>query len=120
VQANGSAPVDLEGFRASMRAAGIEEIVEPTLEVYCQEAPVAFERLEDAVARGDVETARAAAHSLKSSSGNIRARQAASMFERLEHAAESEDMEAISASFGELGPEFDRVIRFLAEAGVGR
>lgn len=120
MQANGSAPVDLEGFRASMRAAGIEEVVEPTLQVYYEEARASFDSLTEAVASGDAETVRATAHSLKSSSGNIWARKAASLFESLEHAAQDRDMDVVASTFGELKPEFDRVVRFLAEAGVAR
>ncbi len=33
-------PVDLEGFRSVMREAGVEEIVEDTLEIYLEEAAI--------------------------------------------------------------------------------
>ena len=120
MQANGSHPVDLEGFRASMRAAGIEEIVEPTLQVFREEAGTTFEKLAEAVAQRDTEGVRAAAHSLKSSTGNIWARGVSSMLERMEHAAETGDMDAITSTFGEVQAEFERVMDFLAEAGAPR
>lgn len=119
METNGAAPVDLEGFRSSMRAAGIEEIVEPTLQVYVEEARATFEALRDAVERRDSEGARAAAHSLKSASGNIWALHASSLFESLEHSAQDGDLDGIDATFGEVRPEFDRVLAYLSQSGVG-
>lgn len=115
---NGAAPVDLEGFRSSMRAAGIEEIVEPTLQVYLEEARSTFDALSDAVQRRDAEAARAAAHSLKSASGNIWAQNAAALFEDLEHQAQDGDLDGVTATFGEVRPEFDRVVAYLNDAGI--
>lgn len=118
MESNGAAPVDLEGFRSSMRAAGIEEIVEPTLQVYLEEARATFDTLREAVERRDAERARAAAHSLKSASGNIWALNAASLFESLEHSAQDGDLAGVDVAFGAVRPEFERVIAYLSEAGV--
>ena len=118
METNGAAPVDLEGFRSSMRAAGIEEIVEPTLHVYVEEARATFEALQSAVEARDAEAARAAAHSLKSASGNIWAQQAATLFESLEHSAQDGDLEGVDATFGEVKPEFERVLTYLSDAGI--
>ncbi len=118
METNGAAPVDLEGFRSSMRAAGIEEIVEPTLQVYLEEARSTFEALSEAVERGDAEGARAAAHSLKSASGNIWANDAATLFETLEHHAQDGDLDGVASTFGEVRPEFDRVLAYLVDSGI--
>ena len=118
MERNGAAPVDLEGFRSSMRAAGIEEIVEPTLHVYVEEAQATFDALQSAVEARDAEAARAAAHSLKSASGNIWAQNAAALFENLEHSAQDGDFEGVDATFGEVKPEFERVLTYLSEAGI--
>lgn len=118
METNGAVPVDLEGFRVSMRVAGIEEIVEPTLQVYAEEARETFSALERAVEEGDIEAARAAAHSLKSASGNIWATRAASLFATLEEAAQDDDRQAVASTFDEVRPEFHRVLGFLTEAGI--
>ena len=87
MEADTTPPVDLEGFRETMRAAGIEEIVEPTLEIFLQEAQRLFAALSTAVPAGDEETVRSAAHSLKSSAGNIWATRLARVLNELEGAA---------------------------------
>lgn len=115
-----SVPVDIDGFRASMRQAGVEEVVDMTLEVYVEEAARLFADLEEAVAENDTEAARAAAHSLKSSSGNIWAMGVAELFARMELAASQQDQAAVDSTFAELRPEFEQVMSFLAQTGVGQ
>ena len=55
-------PVDVDSFRAIMREGGIEEIVQPTLELYERETPVIFQRIRDAVSDGDSREIDAGAH----------------------------------------------------------
>jgi HPt (histidine-containing phosphotransfer) domain-containing protein len=118
MQAKQAAPVDLEGFRLTMSRAGVGEVVDMILEVYVEEATPLFEDLRAAVDEGDTERVRAVSHSLKSSSGNIWARDAAALFETMEGAASMQDVAAIEETFALLGPEFDRVMDFLSSAGV--
>ena len=66
MQPNGNPPVDLDGFRSAMRDVGADEIVEPILAVYMEEAKSLFSSLSAAVSCGDVETICATAHTLKS------------------------------------------------------
>ena len=99
-----------------MREVGIEEIVDSTLAIYCGEAPRLFAGLSDAVAAGDLETIRATAHSLKSSSGSIRAGELAKLLADLESAAMGEDISVAVTSFPQVREEFDRVMGEL-EAG---
>ena len=113
-----AAPVDIEGFRASMRQAGVEEVVDMTLEVYVEEATRLFTDLSEAVDERDTDTIRAAAHSLKSSSGNIWALQAAELFRRMEDAAAQQDQASVDEVFALLRPEFESVMAYLAESGV--
>ncbi len=113
-----AAPVDIEGFRASMRQAGVEEVVDMTLEVYVEEATRLFSDLSEAVDERDTDTIRAAAHSLKSSSGNIWALQAAELFRRMEDAAAQQDQASVDEVFALLRPEFESVMAYLAESGV--
>jgi len=117
---SGSDPVDIHGFREAMRAAGVEEIVGPTLSVYREEARQLFDTLVAAAAAWDAEGVRAAAHALKSSSGNIRAHRASSLFASVEGAASENDLTTVRSTLRALEPEFARVMTFLREAEVAR
>ncbi len=112
-------PVDLDGFRTAMRAAGVEEIVDTTLEIYVEEAGSLFDDLVEAWRAGDVAGVRAGAHTLKSSSGNIHATGLAEMFAALEAAAETPDEAAIASTMPELQTEFERVMAFLGAQKSG-
>ena len=111
--ADTATPVDLEGFRAAMRRAGVEEVVEPTLEIYVEEAGVLFDQIVEAARAGDLEVVRAGAHSLKSSSANIRADRLARLFETLEGEAQMLDQDRVSTSLAQLEGEFERVMAYL-------
>jgi len=114
----GSSPLDLEGFRSAMREVGVEEIVEPTLHVFVSEAAAIFDTLMAAVAEGDSESVRTAAHSLKSSSANVRATELAELLELVEAAATKGDMEEVRRLSEPIGAEYRAVIAFLAESGI--
>jgi len=109
------APVDLEGFRATMREAGVEEVVDTTLEIYLSEAPVLFRGIEEAVASGAPEEVRRAAHSLKSASGNIRANRLAFLLQYMEDRGQAGDVEGARELFGALREEYRAVIDYLEE-----
>lgn len=119
MQANVNAPVDLEGFRASMRAAGVEEIVDMTVDVYVEEAGRLFAELSSALSQGNLDQVRANAHSLKSSSGNIWAHDLAALFASMEGAAQDQNVGGVQQTYVQLQPEFERVMAYLAEAGAG-
>ena len=85
-------PVDLEGFRAVMREAGVEEIVEEILDLFLQQAGTTFRDLEAARAGNDIEGMGAAAHSLRSASLNIRATGLGDLLNRLEMTTERGDL----------------------------
>jgi two-component system, sensor histidine kinase and response regulator len=112
--ADGTPPVDIEGFRAMMREVGIEEIVDTTLEVYASEAPSVIQRLEDAIAAQDADGVRSAAHSLKSSSGNIRSDRFAAMLEELEQLGRNGKTSEATAYYTALRAEYDAVMAYLA------
>lgn len=115
VSFNEDAPIDLPGFRGLMRQAGIEEVVDLTLDIFAGEAPRLFGDLTAAAETGDLETVRANAHSLKSSSGNIWANRLSGFFETMETAAADLDGSAVDSVLAEARPEFDRVISYIAE-----
>src|SRR5690242_16196811 len=98
---SGAPPVDLVAFRASMREAGIEEIVESTLELWVQEAPAKFEHLRAAVSDADLQAAASAAHALRSSSSVICANAFVEVLTTLEAAGYAGDRERVAALFEE-------------------
>jgi CheY-like chemotaxis protein len=85
-------PVDLEGFRRTMREAGVEDAVEAILDVFVADAPGRIGALVTAAAGGDaVEIARAA-HALKSSAGGIHALALAGELQAIEKAGNAGDV----------------------------
>ncbi|NJD20319.1 MAG: response regulator [Gemmatimonadetes bacterium] len=106
-------PVDLEGFRALMREAGVEEVVDTAVGVYLDEAPGVFAALEDVVTAGDSEGTRRWAHSLKSSSGSIRANRLYGLLQAMEGRGRGGDAEGARAALAELRGEFDGVLEYL-------
>lgn len=111
-------PIDVDGFRASMRDIGVEEIVDPTLVIFVEEARTIFCDLSAAVSSGDLETVRAASHKLKSSSGNVWAHGLAALLEEIETSAISGDLSAAVEIFGRAKPEYEAVISELASLGA--
>jgi HPt (histidine-containing phosphotransfer) domain-containing protein len=108
-------PLDLEEFRGAMRAAGIEEIIEPMLELFTTEASKGMGRITAALAAGDLPTLSRAAHSLKSSAGNVRARALAAVLQELETAAAQGDRAAAARLVGVAEAEHAAACRYLAE-----
>lgn len=111
--------IDLEEFRAAMRASGIEEIVMPMLQLFAQEAPKGMGALSSAMASGDLEAVNRAAHSLKSSAGNVRAKALADVLQQLENAARGKDAATVQQLFGSVKTSYDAALRQLGEIGVG-
>jgi HPt (histidine-containing phosphotransfer) domain-containing protein len=101
-----------------MRDAGIEHIVDATLELYARETPIVVQRLRDAVAGNDAGEVHSAAHMLKSSSANIRADRFAELLLRLETAGRAEDTRAIAALMPEVEDEYAAVMRQITETAT--
>ncbi|MEQ1856527.1 MAG: Hpt domain-containing protein [Longimicrobiales bacterium] len=112
------APLDLEGFRNSMQAAGIEEIVEPTLQLFVEESDGLLTALEASVATSDTEGLRKAAHKLKGSSGNVHARHLSELAEGLEHLACGGDLAPAGRLVAQARREYAAVRDFLTKQGV--
>lgn len=113
--ADARAPVDIEGFRSMMREVGVEEVVDATLAIYTDEASKILDRMVAAVAARDAEEIRQAAHSLKSSSGNIRATRLAELLQELESFGKEGDVEGAAEVFPEVQSEYAAVMSYLAE-----
>lgn len=109
-------PVDLEGFRAMMREAGVEEVVDTTVDIYIEDAPAIYSEIVSGVTQGDADGVRRAAHSLKSSSGNIRANRLYRLLQELEDAGKGGDRERIDSLFPRIQQEFEAVMAYLRQA----
>ena len=118
MEPNGNPPVDLVAFRSAMRDLEAGDIVEQILTVYVEEARSFFSSLSAAVSSGDVETIRFAAHTLRSSSGNIRANDLAGLLEHLEIAAQEGDLSRATQLFDRVKPMYEAVIAYLADRGA--
>ena len=118
MEPNGNPAVDLDGFRSAMRDVGADEIVEQILAVYVEEAKNLFSSLSGAISSGDLETIRARAHTLKSSSANIWASDLAGLLQHLEIAAQEGDLSEATELFDRVKPLFEAVIAYLDECGV--
>jgi len=90
-------PVLLEEFRAVMREAGIESVVDAAVEAYVGETPGRMEALEAAVSAEDWKAVEREAHGIKSGSKNLRAE--------------------VKAVFPELRTAFHQVMSYLNEQG---
>ncbi len=106
-------PVDLEGFRALMREAGVEDVVDTTVAIYLEESPVLFAGLEESATAGDTEGTRRRAHSLKSSSGNIHANRLYRLLQVMENLGRDADAEGARLALPELREEFGAVMECL-------
>jgi HPt (histidine-containing phosphotransfer) domain-containing protein len=97
-----------------MRAAGIEEIVEPMLELFVTEAAKGMAVLSSALAEEDLDALGRAAHSMKSSAGNVRANALAAVLQELESAALRGDGAGAAGIMGGVQTEHAAAIAYLA------
>ena len=109
-------PVHLEAFRAVMREAGIEEVVEPSISAFLDDAPSRMEELASALDAADPQRVAAVAHALKSGCRNLRADDLADLLEELERAGTGADMEAAGRLAETVRSEYHRVEAFLLRA----
>ena len=116
---NHSAPVDLDSFRASMRKAGIEEIVEAILSVFVEESRKHFQSLEESYSNGDADTLRRAVHTLKASAGNVRALALARVMESMEVAAAAGDLETVGSLMDDARAAYASVVEHMTREGYG-
>jgi HPt (histidine-containing phosphotransfer) domain-containing protein len=96
-----------------MREAGVEEVVDTTVDIYLDEAPGIFSGIEQAIVEGDSDRTRKGAHSLKSASGNIRANRLYGLLQSMEGLGKAADVEGSRSALPELRAEFDAVMEYL-------
>jgi CheY-like chemotaxis protein/HPt (histidine-containing phosphotransfer) domain-containing protein len=108
-------PVDIEGFRASLREAGVEEVLGSLLQTFMGDAPGRMTDLEAAVAGDDGVAIDHAAHAYKSAAATIRAGQLAELLRQTEAAGERGGIEEARALAADVRAEHDRVMAFLQD-----
>ncbi len=106
-------PVALHFFRAAMREAGIESVVDSAVSAYLTELPVRLGALEEAVAGGDLGQVEREAHGLKSGSRNIRADKLGELLEAMETAGKGGDGEGANALLPRVRDEIHAVQHYL-------
>ena len=102
-----------------MRAAGIEDIIEPMLDLFVTEAAKGMDLLAAAMSAGDLDALGRAAHSLKSSAGNVRAKALAGVLQELETAASQGDAAAAARLLETARAEHAAAQRYLDERRKG-
>jgi len=107
------APVDMVQLRETMIEAGVEDVIPTLLSLFMQEMPERRAAIAESSEAGDFDALRDAAHSLKSSAGNIRANRLHILLKDLELAAREEDADAVAEISPDALEEIDRVSDFL-------
>ncbi len=110
-------PVDLAGFRETMREAGAEDAVPGILGTFVQSAPGRFDNLRVALAGGDAAAIARAAHAFKSAAAAIGAKELAAVLEEIEEEAKSGAVTTAQALRHAVERAHEAAIAYLAEAG---
>ncbi len=113
--ADAEPPVDLDGFRAVLEAAGIVEVFETTLQVFKADLPKRMEQIRDAWDSGDPQRVADAAHAIKSAAGNVQAHRLNALVAEMEAAGRDEDRARMESLWPQVTAELERVDTFLKE-----
>src|SRR6266511_1126705 len=108
-------PVDLEGFRATLREAGAEQALYSIVDTYVRQAPDRLAALAAAAATGSGPEMAKAAHVFRGSSATIGARGLAELLERVETSARAGDIQAAQDGFESVSPLAHSVIDYLRQ-----
>jgi len=111
-------PVDVEAFRAEMREAGIEGVVDDSLLLFRDTAPARLRVLQEAGTRGDLEQVRREAHGLKSPAGTIKAHRLHGLLSDVEDLAFAGDLDAVQAKVPETVEAGLAAVAFLKVSAV--
>ncbi|HXH63384.1 MAG TPA: response regulator, partial [Gemmatimonadales bacterium] len=102
--------IDVEAFRAEMRAAGVEAAVDGILRTYLESAPERFAIIAAAADAGDGPAIARAAHAYKSSAGTVGARGLAEQLAELEALAQAGDVTDARARVPDLLAEHEAAL----------
>ena len=109
-------PVDLDGFRQDMRAAGAEAAVDSILDTFVQTAPDRITAMTGALSAGSAQEIERAAHAFKSAAGAIGAKGLATLLLQLEEAGKAGEVAQARGLEDRFRTETDAVLLYLREA----
>ncbi len=109
-------PVDLDGFRQDMRAAGAEAAVDSILDTFLHTAQDRIAAMIDALTTGSAQEIERAAHAFKSAAGAIGAKGLATLLLQLEEAGKTGAVAQARGLEIRFRTETDAVLVYLREA----
>src|SRR6267378_860841 len=108
-------PVDLEGFRTTLREAGAEQALYSIVDTFVRQAPDRLAALAAAVAGGTGPDIAKAAHVYRGAAATIGARGLAELLERVETTARAGDVEQARETFELVSPVAHAVTDYLRQ-----
>jgi CheY-like chemotaxis protein len=108
-------PVDLEGFRTTLREAGAEQALYSIVDTFVRQAPDRLAALATAVASGTGDTIARAAHVYRGAAATIGARGLAELLERVETTARAGEIEQARETFELVSPIAHAVTDYLRQ-----
>src|SRR6266700_1604167 len=108
-------PVDLEGFRATLREAGAESALYSIIDTFVRQAPDRLAGLATAVASGTGDDIVKAAHVYRGAAATIGARELAELLERVETSARAGEIEKAKEAFESVSPIAHNVTDYLRQ-----
>ena len=108
-------PVDLEGFRATLREAGAEQALYSIVDTFVRQAPDRLGALAAALASGTGDEIAKAAHVFRGAAATIGARELAGLLEQVETTARAGEVESARDAFESVSPVSHQVIDYLRQ-----
>ena len=108
-------PVDLEGFRSTLREAGAEQALYSIVDTYIRQSPDRLAALATAVAASTGDQIAKAAHVLRGASATIGATELAELLEQVETSARAGNVEVARDAFERASPLAHAVTEYLRQ-----
>jgi len=108
-------PVDLEGFRMTLREAGAEQALYSIVDTFVRQAPDRLAALAAAATRGDGAEMAKAAHVYRGAAATIGAGELAGLLERVETTARAGEIEVARQTFELVSPVAHNVTEYLRQ-----
>jgi len=111
-------PVDLEGFRTTLREAGAEQALYSIIDTFVRQAPDRLAALATAVTSGTGDDIAKAAHVYRGAAATIGARALVELLEHVETTARAGEIEAARETFERVSPVAHDVTEYLRQQRV--
>ena len=108
-------PVDLEGFRTTLREAGAEAALYSILDTFLRQAPDRLAALATAVTSGAGADIMRAAHAFRGAAATIGARELAALLERVETSARAGEIQDAQDAFERVSPLAHSALDYLRQ-----